>query len=814
MSAARKIEADSEPLSKLKAQPGEAPVFRITRADTDLLATLAGLELQTGVDRDRGRRLMLKEYVDNALDACDAAGRGGQVTIRKLSDHQYEIIDQGDGIPGTPDDLAATFSIHRAMSTAKFWRLPTRGALGAGLRICAGFAIVCGGTVEITTGDHCVLLRPTRIGTQILSTTEVPHTIGTRIVITIDPELDEDDRDLDWAQAAIDLAKDADPAFARKPSPHWQDADQFSEILASIEPPDTTVRAFVERLDGCSGSKGASIAGAFGKGRTCRSLSPDDASSLLKMLQETAREIKPAALGLLGPGAAYGDGYAKALGTFEFGSREPHAVIPCAVEAWVYVENRKGTGARIEVFTNRTPAIERCSVWRDWNKKLTLSGIGLDDSIELAGGACRITLNVTSPLIPISSIGKRPNLKVFAPLISEAIRLAFNRSRKLLGPEPDSDDEEKPPKPPKPSSHKALMLKHLPAAIVKVSENGRYIFGQHNLFYVVRDMIQRDGGGKALTKGNFSGILTDYESEHGDIKGMIRDPRGSFTDLNGKTTEMGTTGVKEFRRPPWQFHKVLYSEKEDHKRILEQAGWTKRHDCPVLTNKGFSNRSGRDFIDGLVASGEPIIVFCIHDADAAGSVIMQSLQEATRARGARTIKIIDLGLYPWQAIKMGLPVEELEIAEDARRQAVSEYVRQYRDESGTDWDEWLQENRIELNAMTPAQLIGWLDSEVEKHGELKLVPPGGYASLQLYDYVEATIRDMEHDRIMAEIAPQIQAAVEARLGKISISLPGDYDLAEGLRSTVHEHRDQHWEDALRNIGDQLISDADEGDDAL
>ena len=53
-------------------------------------------------------------------------------------------------------------------------------------------------------------------------------------------------------------------------------------------------------------------------------------------------------------------------------------------------------------------------------------------------------------------------------------------------------------------------------------------------------------------------------------------------------------------------------------------------------------------------------MFCATDADAYGSVIYQTLQEATKARGARKIKIVHLGLHPWEAIEAGLEIEEVE----------------------------------------------------------------------------------------------------------------------------------------------------------
>ena len=80
----------------------------------------------------------------------------------------------------------------------------------------------------------------------------------------------------------------------------------------------------------------------------------------------------------------------------------------------------------------------------------------------------------------------------------------------------------------------------------------------------------------------------------------------------------------------------------------------------MMSIKGFSTRAARDLIDKLAEHDEPVEVFCAHDADAYGTMIYQTLQEATKARGARKIQIINLGLEPWEAVEMGLEVENLE----------------------------------------------------------------------------------------------------------------------------------------------------------
>ena len=128
-----------------------------------------------------------------------------------------------------------------------------------------------------------------------------------------------------------------------------------------------------------------------------------------------------------------------------------------------------------------------------------------------------------------------------------------------------------------------------------------------------------------------------------------------------------------------------------------------------MSSKGFSTRAARDLVDKLAEHDEPVTVFCVHDADASGTMIYQTFQEATKARGARKIKIVNLGLEPWEAIEMGLEVENVE--RDERRKPVADYVRE-RGRRRHDWEEWLQTHRVELNAMTTPQFIEWLDGKM------------------------------------------------------------------------------------------------------
>jgi hypothetical protein len=426
-----------------RAASAETVNFQFRQPDTALFGTIDGLATQSGASQGLLLRMVLKEAVDNALDAADKAGRSGQVEIERLAEGRWLIADAGNGIAGTPEELAAIFAFGREMVSGKRWRLPERGARGNGLRVIVGAIAATGGTIEVTTNDQRVLLLPQKNGTTLV----VEHgpavcPIGTRLILDFGAEMptDAQHKPATWAERAIALAKVAGPPYAGLPSPLWYDRDYFFVcLLSTIEPVSTTIRQLLERLDGCSGRKGAAIAAAFGKGRTCRSLTEVESGTLLAALQAAVRPVRPLALGLVGAAGCDPDLYDYAHTTGEFtAGHSPVAKIPYLVEAWVSVQDRKGIRRlEAEVLVNRTPAMAELSAYRWGERKLiTLSGAGLDFSIEVPAGDCSVTVHVTSPLVPITSLGKRVDLSPFQVAMGTAIRTAFIKSRNRLPPDP------------------------------------------------------------------------------------------------------------------------------------------------------------------------------------------------------------------------------------------------------------------------------------------------------------------------------------------------------------------------------------------
>jgi len=185
-------------------------------------------------------------------------------------------------------------------------------------------------------------------------------------------------------------------------------------------------------------------------------------------------------------------------------------------------------------------------------------------------------------------------------------------------------------------------------------------------------------------------------------------------------------------------------------------------------------------------------------------MIYQTFQEATKARGARKIRIINLGLEPWEAVEMRLEVEEVD--EKDRRKPVADYVRSRRD--GAHWEKWLQTHRVELNAMTTPQFIAWLDGKMAAYD--KLIPPADILATELKDRIEAKIRDALTSRILREanVDGQVAAAIA------QIEPPDGTTLAAGVKDMFNATPDAQWRDHIETVATELADTDDDPEAAL
>lgn len=257
---------------------------------------------------------------------------------------------------------------------------------------------------------------------------------------------------------------------------------------------------------------------------------------------------------------------------------------------------------------------------------------------------------------------------------------------------------------------------------------------------------------------------------------------------------LGTIEVERYERPYYYFNKVLYIEKEGIITILKEAGWPERWDCALMSSKGYGSRAAKDLIDNIAETSEPVQVFCAHDCDAAGTMIYQTLYEATKARPERKIEIINLGLDRNEALIMGLQREKLPNEKPDIR--VADYV----DEADR---EFFSSYRIELNAMTTPQLIEWLDHKMIKYAdEFKVVPPEHVIADSLRTEVKRRLRIKMEAQAWKAFGGEakLESMLNAAINSAHVGNP-----MNSVETYVHkEDRSSSWRDAVNYLAASIV----------
>jgi hypothetical protein len=323
---------------------------------------------------------------------------------------------------------------------------------------------------------------------------------------------------------------------------------------------------------------------------------------------------------------------------------------------------------------------------------------------------------------------------------------------------------------------------------------GKLNFEQRQVFYAIRPWFMKEFR-EEPSYAYFGQVLTEYENEHGEISGLVRDPRGYiYNPHTGEEIPLGTLDVANYARPAWTFNKLIYIEKQGFVSALRQVNWPERNDCALMTSKGFTVRAARDLVDGLADTDEPCQVFCVHDADGPGTVIYQSFQEETKSRGARKVQIVNLGLEPAEGRAMGLQIESFE-PNPKRRIPVADYV--------PDSDrEWLQSNRIELNAMSSPRFVAWLDSKMSRYAG-KLIPPDAVLETRFENAVRSNLEYRITEEILsrADIGRLVEAAIDEQGDAIQ-------EATENLRREVKKALKRTpvdlWKDPVDRIATGIV----------
>ena len=325
-----------------------AVLNRTTLRTSRLLDFCSRKELiaQTGHQPDAWPIVVLKELVDNALDACEEAGTAPIISVRV---HQggITVIDNGPGIPAEMIDDVLDFSIR--VSSREAYVAPDRGAQGNALQTIIAMPFVLDGR------SGCIRVMSRGVRHKITFTVDA---IRQEPVVDHQQVTDQFVKNgtviaIRWPFSSGPILRDAKARFLQfaldytglnphlsltvdwfgergefeatdtewpkwRPNdptcPHWYQRQHLERLIAGYithdadQGRDRTVRELIREFRGLTGSgKQKAVLDATGLARTSLSqlragngLDRDLVCQLLHAMKKHSKPVKPRALGVIG----------------------------------------------------------------------------------------------------------------------------------------------------------------------------------------------------------------------------------------------------------------------------------------------------------------------------------------------------------------------------------------------------------------------------------------------------------------------------------------------------------------------------------
>jgi len=276
---------------------------------------------------------------------------------------------------------------------------------------------------------------------------------------------------------------------------------------------------------------------------------------------------------------------------------------------------------------------------------------------------------------------------------------------------------------------KEIVFHVLPDAIHKVSGGGRYPFPNRNLFYVLRDFVKEYSTKKELKSSYSTNLVKSYQKIQGVIEGLYYEARGEFLEPHTDVIiPLGTREVNDYEPPKYLFNKILYIEKRGFNPIFKAAKLREKYDMGIASSLGYVVEACQE-LSRKANKREKIPIICLHDADADGVMIEEKLRVNL---SEYNVEVIDIGLFVRDVLGKGLVIDpEPKVCRKQLQKILKKRLSQeeqdflidsskfYSDSKGKYW----KGHRVELNALTPDELIAYIEKKLEEHGLTEKVCP-------------------------------------------------------------------------------------------
>jgi DNA topoisomerase VI subunit B len=809
--------------------------------------TEKGLTAQTGQSRNNFGSVILKELVDNSLDASEYAGVSPIVGISVKAGMGLNVIsvtDNGAGISSDTIDRILNFQTRTSDKAA--YRTPSRGQQGNASKCLLGMPYALGISspivIESMGTQHSIKawLDPSgklridhqKTNSSVISGTIVsvpipyslnvnpakwargfslfnPHCSFSVKIEEIEHENDHANSEIIFDEIYRNTADDKWNKFTTKDtaSVHWYDLSAFKRLVycyisdAQTGGTDILLRDFAMQFRGISSTvKAKAVCSHF----TQRRLSEfdgkeEDITRLLDVLKEASQPPKESILGIIGSDHFNGR-FNELYGVRKFFYKKrlfADAGIPYIMElAIAKINPDYGCHPFYGINFSHSFGDPVQEYLRCGDKGMQIYSLAQLQN-ELGDDDVAIAFHLVSPALNFKDRGKTV-LSLTEPIIKELQELIWECSKELYLEKKKRDRNERAALKADKNLMKGNISQREAVFDVLIEAHSKATSGGlpsnvRNLFYQVRPLIQPFTD-KELDYGYFSqNLYPEYERINGKMPLIYRDPRGVLYEPHtGKAVYLGTREVDSYQFPSWLYDKILYIEKKGFWPVIEAARLAEKYDMAVILGEGYSSEAARVLFSNA-DKNQSYKLFVLHDCDPHGYNICRTLAEETARMPGYKVAIHDMGLSLSYAESVGLLTEKFDrkmalptkiVLTDAERRLFTG--------KATEGRSVFKAERIELNAMSSKQLIEYIESKLHEFGVIEKVIPDAESLPEMADEITKQMVQEMVERIISETfsIPKIARDIHQ---KYVWDASG---IKDRIESKFNDDRTLSWRDAV------------------
>ena len=806
------------------------------------------LSAQTGHHVNDWPLVIIKELIDNGLDACEDASIAPvlQVTFDSTG---ISVSDNGPGLPASTIDGVLDFSIRG--SSREAYVSPTRGAQGNALKTLVAMPFVMDGDHGVTTIEahgtrHTITLSVDRIR-QVPVIDHQTETIESKkgtffhVGLKNSPWLKSPLSKARLLQVATDytrlnpnlelminwldevvVIKPTTGTWAKwKPSdptsPHWYNLERLERLISGyiIKQPAKTVREFVAEFRGLSGTgKQKLVLENLDLSRAPLSIlaTTNDGFDHLVielMLDAMQRNSAPVQSKLLGE-----------IGRAHFEAK--FADSGCNMESFNY---KRIYGERdeqpwvIEAVFGYCPGMEsRIMVTGvNWSPSLLnpfrdLTGESLDTILSrqrvYKNYPVMFAVHLACPQVSYLDRGK--STLVIESDQAEAIIQCTESVTKAWCKQIKAEERHQSAKLNRIDvltkkckvSTKDAAYQCMEAAYQKASGGGIYPAHARQIMYAARPFVQEITGLDLDDKYFIKTLLPSYIEEKGVTWNIVYDARGHFTEPHtGHTVALGTLAVREYLKGI-SGHRVSSLDFDIAEKYYPTFGPKNRYQTILFIEKeGFmplfeqiklAERYDLAVMStkgtSVTASRELIDSLC-KDGNDVRLLVLHDFDKA----GFSILQTLtnDTWRYKFdnkvEVIDLGVRLGDIEGLSAERVQHTGDDPAANLRANGATEDEikFLLTQRVELNAFASDQFVKWIEGKLKAHGVKKVVPDD-----------QTLHRAYKRLHRMTEVQKVIDQAID-EMEESDLDAPDD--LAKQIRAIQADSPTLTWDAALRRI---------------